>query len=128
MVSLPVRSRTVNVSASRFTPTSLIFIFSPLETERALVASVGVLVAVVEVCPKANGERASANPKASARDRTVFKLIVIELDSLSFEWQTRSLTASNKLLSSDDELLNHVVCQIMQTVFKERRVDELQKA
>jgi hypothetical protein len=104
----------------------LIFIFSPLETERALVASVGVLVAGVEVCPRANGERASANPKASAIDRSIL-LIVINLDSLSLRWQTRSLTASNKLLSSDDELLNHVVCRIMQTVFKERRVDELQR-
>jgi hypothetical protein len=69
----------------------LIFIFSPLETERALVASVGVLFDWVEVCPKANGERASANPKASAIDRSVFALLLIEIDSfIRRNWQTRN--------------------------------------
>ena len=31
---------------------------------------------------------------------------------------TRSLTAPNGCLSSDDELSNHVVCNLSQTVFK----------
>jgi hypothetical protein len=72
----------------------------------------------VEFCPKANGERANANPKASARDRSVFELIVIEfLDSLSSRWQTRNLVASNKFVEFDDELLIHVVCRVPANVF-----------
>jgi hypothetical protein len=36
----------------------------------------------------------------------------------------RSLNRVQPLLSSDDELLIHVVCQFQQTFFRERRVDE----
>src|SRR6185369_3868399 len=75
-VSTPLISRTVNVSASRRVTTPLIFIFCPLETERALDASVGALFCV-ESCPNANGERASANPKASADDLTAFVFIIV---------------------------------------------------
>src|SRR5258706_1183513 len=114
-VSLPVRSRTVKVSASRFTTTPLIFNFSPLETERALVASVGV-VDGVEFCPNANGERVSANPKASARDRSVLRLIVIEFELLIIVKGRRAAWSRPAVVEFNDELLSHVVCRSRQTV------------
>jgi hypothetical protein len=64
----------------------LIFIFWPLDTERALDESVWGWV-----CPKARGERASARPKASAIDLIVFDFIFVSTPSSMFA--TRSLTA-----------------------------------
>jgi hypothetical protein len=88
----------------------LIFNFSPFETERALVASVGV-VDGVEVCPKANGERVSANPKASARDRSVFNL-VIEFELLIIVKGRRAAWSRPTVVEFNDELLSHVVCPV----------------
>jgi hypothetical protein len=72
----------------------LIFIFCPLETERALDASVGALFCV-ESCPNANGERASANPKASADDLIAFNFIIVFHSFIDVA--TRSLTAPDWL-------------------------------
>jgi hypothetical protein len=104
----------------------LIFIFWPLETERALDASVGALLAVwVEFCPKANGERASANPKASAIDRNVFAFM-IRISLLIFRSRRAALSAPENF-EFDDELLNQVVCRTADR-FRERRVNEPNKA
>jgi hypothetical protein len=80
----------------------------------------------VEFCPNANGERASANPKASARDRSVLRLIVIEFELLIIVNGRRAAWSRPTVVEFDEELLIRVVCRSGKRFLEERRVDELE--
>jgi hypothetical protein len=94
----------------------LSFIFSPLATLRALAALVGAVGVWVEGCPKANGERASVSPKASAIDRSI--RVVINSLLMCLVAGARSPDPRRRSFEFDDELLIQVVREMPQTVSK----------